>query len=573
MDGGRRRVPRAAEPGEPLDAAPRQPRACLALPVELEVGGADDHRREGVVGLERGERLDRLAEALLVGEERAPALQQVGDPGALEGLELAAEAIHVELRVVSGRQLDQPGRAGVLLARLLEQLERAGLHPDAVLVEEAVELGDAEGVGADRGQRSVVGARRARICAAARRGAGARDERTVEARELVQQLRTVAGRKHERRLLVDRGAFEHGRRRRAPVLERLAAAARRRADPAVELGARQAPRLERQRQRRTAGRLHRSLADRARQPVGLAEQHQPRLLPRARGSLDVDVAPPAADAGEPRAHALLDRRVLEVGEHFLQRLRVALARCQPHAPAGALGVAQAGAPRQSSDERRPSPGDEDPVLAAAVSAELDVRPRLRAGSRARRRALGLGALALAQRLAGGLAETNPRVTQRADRRGRVVVQRHVRAPDRVQPLSLGVVEQPPEELRGTVRREAQPPALVRPREVDQALAASAAATAAVDRPRQSLLDVRRRGQAGEQPRERLGLLGFQRHAPDALLGVPAPPRDRAQQLPQVLVIGEAENRLVALERCCEGCAWHGPCTIGTGGDLSRGCVL
>ena len=46
--------------------------ARLALPVELQRRRADDDRREGAVGLERRERLDGLAEALLVGEERAP---------------------------------------------------------------------------------------------------------------------------------------------------------------------------------------------------------------------------------------------------------------------------------------------------------------------------------------------------------------------------------------------------------------------------------------------------------------------------------------------------------------------
>ena len=46
----------------PLDdrhRAMRQPFGGLALPVELQRGGADDDGREGVVGLERGERLAR----------------------------------------------------------------------------------------------------------------------------------------------------------------------------------------------------------------------------------------------------------------------------------------------------------------------------------------------------------------------------------------------------------------------------------------------------------------------------------------------------------------------------------
>jgi hypothetical protein len=40
--------------------------------------------RVGVVGLQRGQRLDRLAEPLLVGQERPPRLQRVGDARALE---------------------------------------------------------------------------------------------------------------------------------------------------------------------------------------------------------------------------------------------------------------------------------------------------------------------------------------------------------------------------------------------------------------------------------------------------------------------------------------------------------
>ena len=67
--GGGRDRRRARDDG---DRAVRQPARGLALPVELQAGRADDDRGERVVGLERGERLDGLAEALLVGEERAP---------------------------------------------------------------------------------------------------------------------------------------------------------------------------------------------------------------------------------------------------------------------------------------------------------------------------------------------------------------------------------------------------------------------------------------------------------------------------------------------------------------------
>ena len=73
------------------DAAVREPVRRLALPVELQRRRADDDRREGVVGLERGERLDGLAEALLVGDEGAPRLEHVAHAGPLKRRELAAE--------------------------------------------------------------------------------------------------------------------------------------------------------------------------------------------------------------------------------------------------------------------------------------------------------------------------------------------------------------------------------------------------------------------------------------------------------------------------------------------------
>ena len=80
-------------PGRASTRAVRQPVLGLAQPVELEARGRDDDGRVGVVGLQRRQRLDRLAEALLVGDERAPRLQRVAHAGALERLELAAEAV------------------------------------------------------------------------------------------------------------------------------------------------------------------------------------------------------------------------------------------------------------------------------------------------------------------------------------------------------------------------------------------------------------------------------------------------------------------------------------------------
>ena len=82
----------ATRPSTTATVAVRQPARAPRAPVELQRRRADDDRRVGVVGLERGERLDGLAQALLVGEERAPRVEHVADAGPLERLQLAAEA-------------------------------------------------------------------------------------------------------------------------------------------------------------------------------------------------------------------------------------------------------------------------------------------------------------------------------------------------------------------------------------------------------------------------------------------------------------------------------------------------
>ena len=48
----------------------------------------------------RRQRLDRLAEALLVGDERAPALERVAHARALEGVQHAAQREVLQLGVV-----------------------------------------------------------------------------------------------------------------------------------------------------------------------------------------------------------------------------------------------------------------------------------------------------------------------------------------------------------------------------------------------------------------------------------------------------------------------------------------
>ena len=98
-----------------------QPALALALPDELHARGAHDRRRECAIGLQRGERLDRLAEPLLVGEQRAPLREGVADRRALKRPQLPAESVDVKLRVMGERQRDRRFRASAL------DLER--LHP------------------------------------------------------------------------------------------------------------------------------------------------------------------------------------------------------------------------------------------------------------------------------------------------------------------------------------------------------------------------------------------------------------------------------------------------------------
>ena len=80
--------------------------------------------------LERRQRLHGLAEALLVGDERAPALERVAHARALEGVQLAAELEAVQLRVLGVRQRDGARGAVVLGQELVEQLAHALLDLD-----------------------------------------------------------------------------------------------------------------------------------------------------------------------------------------------------------------------------------------------------------------------------------------------------------------------------------------------------------------------------------------------------------------------------------------------------------
>jgi hypothetical protein len=93
---------------------------------------------------------------------------------------------------------------GVLLADLLKQRERLGRDPGFVLGKEAVELRNAERIGADRREPGVLARTRGSALDAAvgPTALGAR-----ECREGVELRGVVAGREHERRVIVQRGAL------------------------------------------------------------------------------------------------------------------------------------------------------------------------------------------------------------------------------------------------------------------------------------------------------------------------------------------------------------------------------
>ena len=172
-------------------------------------------------------------------------------------------------RVGGGGERHQAGGTGVLLADLLQQSQRPGSHPDLVCGEKAVKLLHAERVGTDsRAVRMLV---LRGTSSPARQGAAHR-------RELVEQPGVVAGREHERLLLVHARALKDGGRRGASLLQRFHATLCRPAEPAAELTVDQRPRVERERDRRAARRAHRLLAQRGRQARDIAEQQEDGLL-------------------------------------------------------------------------------------------------------------------------------------------------------------------------------------------------------------------------------------------------------------------------------------------------------
>ena len=156
--------------------------ARLALPVELQRRRADDDRRVGAVGLDRRQRLDGLAEPLLVGDERAPRVQRVAHARPLKRRQLAAEHGRDRgdrLAARRARLADRRQRLVVLGAQPVER-ERAGpVDGDLVPREERVERLDDPRVDRQRAA-AVLGAgqlaegRRRSRDPTARRGAGAR---------------------------------------------------------------------------------------------------------------------------------------------------------------------------------------------------------------------------------------------------------------------------------------------------------------------------------------------------------------------------------------------------------------
>ena len=366
-------------PADRLGAAVGQPALQLAHPVELEARGTHHHGRVGAVGLERGERLDRLAETLLVGEKRAALRQQVAHAGALKGLELAAEARHVDVAVGGRRERHEPGRVRVLLANALQLDERVGVDPHVPFAQERVEVAHAEGIGAQRRKAAVVGAvetaaRGAGIAPhapAAKRARGLRHPRARarERRERVEHRGVVTGGHHERRLVVHARQLEHRGRRRAAFLQRGHAAPRGRALGAVQAALDRAPGVERERHRGAAGGARGSFAQIGRQTHAVAEQQEHGLGGRS-GHLDRAV--PGRGAGDPVLGAWIDGGHLEPAEQLGDEVRVALDGGHRERPLGALERAQVGAAGEHARERGVVGGDEQPLLLAAVAAQLHV---------------------------------------------------------------------------------------------------------------------------------------------------------------------------------------------------------
>ena len=318
----------------------------------------------------RRQRFDRLAEALLVGQERAALLQQVLDPGALEWLQLAAQGGRdqiIQRGVGRAGQRHQPGGVRVLLPDLLQAIERLGRHPRPVLGDEPVEVRHPEWIG---NRSPAAGRARDRLARAPATG------HAVQSPERLQHPGVVPGREHERRLLVDLGQLEHRRRRRSPRLERRHAPCCGMADPALQrFRVDRPPGLERERQARAASARCRSLAQRAREALVVAEQQEHRS--RA-GAVDLDRSAPGRGALDPTLDLRIDRaRRRAAPSSYAIGTPSAWVAATATEPAGPSSSSSAAYPGQCASERRVLRGDQDPLAAAAIAPQLDVVRRRR----------------------------------------------------------------------------------------------------------------------------------------------------------------------------------------------------
>ena len=176
--------------------------------------------------------------------------------------------------------------------------------------------------------------------------------------------RSCPGREHERRLLVDLGELEHGRRRRLSRLER------RDAPPGGWLiqpcsGCASIARHDSS----VSGRLAppsaraRAIAQRRRQALVVAEQQEHRRLARP---VDLDRAPPGGGALEPALDARVDRPQ--------RRARPAAPRSGRRRPATAASATEPAGPSSSSS---PLGGGQRPSAAARArrAIRIQLRPR------------------------------------------------------------------------------------------------------------------------------------------------------------------------------------------------------
>ena len=125
------------------ERAVRQPALGLARPDQLDRGRADDNDRVGVVGLDRRQRLNRLAEPLLIGDQSATRFERVTDSGPLEWFERAAELLSEPVdRFGAGRLrlLYGGSGSGVLLAQAAQHRPGLAGHANFVQRDELVEL-------------------------------------------------------------------------------------------------------------------------------------------------------------------------------------------------------------------------------------------------------------------------------------------------------------------------------------------------------------------------------------------------------------------------------------------------